>query len=549
MDKDATRLKTRGTTHHSETHQPGQRFRARAGSSTSLQGVPQTELMDPQQYGESILNSLTAHVAVIDQQGNTVVVNEAWQRFAQESCNECADKVCIGSNYLTVWQHAIPESETESDPAVQAALSGIQSVLSGAENYFELEYPCSSPTQERWFSMVVTPLKNNEGGAIVVNTDISDRKRAELALQESEQQFQNLADNAPVLIWMSDHNHRSTYFNKQWLAFTGRDLNEEVGNGWTEGMHPDDREQCLAICQDAFDRRASFTMEYRHQRHDGEYRWLLDTGTPCFATDGAFTGYIGSCIDITARKQAELEARQLRDELAHINRLATMGELAASLAHELNQPLTAILNNAQAAQRFLAQDDPDLEELRATVTDIADDDRRAGAVIRRLRTLLNKSSFKQSRQDISTVIHEVATLLHSDANAKNIILTLQLDEDLPSVIGDQVQLQQVLLNLVVNGFDAMQQVEGARELVLKATHDSRETITVSIADSGVGLDQEAMKHMFDAFFTTKAEGMGMGLSISRSIIEAHGGKLWATPNSKRGMTVHFRLPVTEAKGL
>ena len=549
MDKDATRLKTRGTTHHSENHQPGQRFRARAGSSTSLQGTLQTELMDSQQFGESILNSLTAHIAVIDQQGNIIIVNDAWQRFAQESCNECADKVCIGSNYLTVWQHAIPESETESDPAVQAALSGIQSVLSGAENYFELEYPCSSPTQERWFSMVVTPLKNNEGGAIVVNTDISDRKRAELALQESEQQFQNLADNAPVLIWMSDHNHRGIYFNEQWLAFTGRDLNEEVGNGWTEGMHPDDREQCLAVCQDAFDRRASFTMEYRHQRHDGEYRWLLDTGTPCFAKDGAFTGYIGSCIDITARKQAELEARQLRDELAHINRLATMGELAASLAHELNQPLTAILNNAQAAQRFLAQDDPDLEELRATVTDIANDDRRAGAVIRRLRALLNKGNIKQSRQDISTIIHEVATLLHSDANAKNIILTLQLDDDLPSVIGDQVQLQQVLLNLVVNGFDAMQQVEGAKELVLKATHDSRETITVSVADSGVGLDQEAMKHMFDAFFTTKAEGMGMGLSISRSIIEAHGGKLWATPNSKRGMTVHFRLPVTEAKGL
>jgi C4-dicarboxylate-specific signal transduction histidine kinase len=290
-------------------------------------------------------------------------------------------------------------------------------------------------------------------------------------------------------------------------------------------------------------------MEYRHQRHDGEYRWLLDTGTPCFATDGAFTGYIGSCIDITVRKQAELEARQLRDELAHINRLATMGELATSLAHELNQPLTAILNNAQAAQRFLAQDDPDLEELRATVTDIADDDRRARAIIQRLRALLNKGSFKQSRQDISTVIHEVATLVHSDANAKNIVLTLQLDDDLPSVMGDQVQLQQVLLNLIMNGFDAMQQMEGARELVLKATHDSRETITVSVADSGVGLDPEAMKHMFDAFFTTKAEGMGMGLSISRSIIESHDGKLWATPNSKRGMTVHFRLPVTEAKGL
>lgn len=545
MDKDAARLKTRGTTPHSETHQLVKRFRARTGASTSLRGALQTELMDPQQLGESILNSLTAHFAVIDKQGNIVAVNDAWQRFAQESCRECADTVCIGSNYLTIWQHAI----TESEPATQAALAGIQSVLSGAENYFELEYPCSSPTQERWFSMTVTPLKNNEGGAIVSHTDISDRKRAELALRKSEQRFQNLADNAPVLIWMSDQNHRGIYFNKQWLEFTGRSFSEEAGNGWSERMHPDDRERCLAICKDAFNRRASFTMEYRHQRHDGEYRWLLDTGTPCFAADGAFTGYIGSCIDITDRIQAEREAHQLHDELAHVNRLATVGELAASLAHELNQPLTAILNNAQAAQRFLAQDDPDLEELRATVTDIAEDDRRAGTVIQRLRALLNKDTFEQSQQDISAVIHEVATLLYSDAIAKNIILKLQLDDDLPSVMGDQVQLQQVLLNLIANGFDAMQQVEGAKELVLKATRDSGATITVSVADSGVGIDPEAMQQMFDAFFTTKPEGMGMGLSISRSIIEAHGGELWATPNDGQGTTVHFRLPVTEAKGL
>jgi PAS domain S-box-containing protein len=545
MDKDTARLKTRGTTLHSKVHQLGERFRTRVGASTSLQGALQTELMDSQQFGESILNSLTAHIAVIDQQGNIIIVNDAWQRFAQESCRECADTVCIGSNYLTVWQHTI----TDSNQTTQAALAGIQSVLSGAKNYFELEYPCSSPTQERWFSMMVTPLNNNEGGAVVAHTDISDKRRAELALRENEQRFQNLADNAPVLIWMADPNHQGILYHNQWLELTGRDKNQELCAGWSEVIQPDDRERSLAICKDAFNRRVSFTIEYRHQRHDGEYRWLLDTGTPCFATDGAFTGYIGSCIDITDRIQAEREARKLRDELAHVNRLSTMGELAASLAHELNQPLTAILNNAQSAQRFLAQDDPDLEELRATVTDIADDDRRAGAVIQRLRALLNKDSLEQSPQDIGVVIHEVATLLHSDAMAKNIILTLQLDDDLPWVMGDEVQLQQVVLNLVVNGFDAMQQVDGANELVLKATRDSGETITVSVADSGVGLHQEAMMRMFDAFFTTKPGGMGMGLSISRSIIEAHGGKLWAIPNGERGTTVHFRLPVTEAQGL
>jgi len=245
-----------------------------------------------------------------------------------------------------------------------------------------------------------------------------------------------------------------------------------------------------------------------------------------------------------ALQRQQEENRLLREELAHVLRIATMGELTTALAHEINQPLTAIRSNAQAALRFMNTGAPDLNELREIPDDIIADDRRAAEVIIRLRALLKKQIVANEPLDINVIVDEVVGLLHSDAVIKNVSMEWDLAEDLPTVRGDRIQLQQVLLNLILNSFDAMEAMPvGKRRLVLQTAWQDEKTVGVSIQDTGVGLKGQDPDRLFKPFHTTKAEGLGMGLAISRSIIEAHGGKIWARENPDRGATFQFTLPV------
>ena len=290
---------------------------------------------------------------------------------------------------------------------------------------------------------------------------IAERREKTNALSESEARFRTMADTAPVLIWMSGQNRLCTFFNRRWLDFTGRPLERELGNGWSEGIHPDDIEGSLATYVEAFDAKREFTMEYRLRRHDGEYRWLLDTGIPRRAADGTFLGYIGCAHDVSERKQAEERAWRQRDELAHVARIASMGELTASLAHELNQPLTTILINAEAAQCLLATPEK-LDEVREIVSDIRDVANHAGEVIHGLRAFVRKEQPELKPVDLPTIIREVVQLTHSDAVLHNCRVSIEAAPHLPPVHGDRVQLQQVVLNLLVNAFDAMRKLSGAR---------------------------------------------------------------------------------------
>ena len=374
--------------------------------------------------------------------------------------------------------------------------------------------------------------------------DITERKRGEEALRESEERFRVMANTAPVMIWMAGTDKLCTFFNKGWLDFTGRALEQELGNGWVEGIHREDLDRFLLAYGKAFDLREEFTAEYRFRSSDGEYHWVLNKAAPRFGSDGIFLGYIGSCIDITERKRAEYKSLLLQQELAHVSRMSTMGELAASLAHELNQPLTAILSNAQAAQRFIANNSASLEEVKEILADIIKDDSRAGEVIRQMRSLVKKEALEFALFDLTSTIREVVVLARTDAILHNIHVSLDIDPGLPLVRGDRVQLQQVLLNLLLNAFDAMKDCPAnKREITVRAEHGGRRMVEITVADHGTGLSGDKLDKIFQPFYTTKPNGLGMGLSISRSIIEAHGGRLWAKNNADCGATFFFTVPV------
>lgn len=571
--------------------------------------------------------------------------------------------------------------------------------------------------------------------------DITDRLAAEEALRASEQRFRLMADSAPTLIWMSDTTQRCTWFNRAWLSFTGRTMEQELGDGWIEGVHPDDVERCLQTYRAAFEAREPFEMAYRLRRFDGEYRWIHDAGVPLNYGDGAFVGYIGSCIDITYQKRSEdllrervrertreltaanqelrdqveqrrrvesllasenrileliatdasvsrvmeevcatierliqgtrcavrlahihsragaaagpakgagntrpvagidlfgslvgpdaappivaertmtlklrrrrpdaalarhgirsywvepivgaggellgsigvyrtseaapspreLElsvaasrlvgiaidrvrsderSRQQMAQLAHVARLATMGEMASGLAHELNQPLCAILNFTEARRELVRAGRSEGDELPRTLAEVAAQAQRAGEVIRGLREFVRHREPQRELVDLNGVVREVVGLTSVEARQGEVRVQLKLADPLPRALADRIQMQQVLVNLVRNAFEAMRDTPVRRRILTIQTFRRRGTLEIAVRDCGPGVAEEAQARLFEPFFTTKPEGMGMGLSISRSIIEAHDGRIWATFNRQGGTTFRFTLPTARRK--
>jgi len=624
---------------------------------------------------------------------------------------------------------------------------------------------------------------------------------SDAGLRESEERFRSVADAAPVLIWMSGMDKLCTFFNKPWLKFTGRGLEQELGNGWAEGVHPDDLQKCLEIYTEAFDARQPFVMQYRLRRYDAEYRWISDQGVARYDAQGNFAGYIGSCvdvtelvnkeqalreseermslaaeaanlgmwewdsntdevwstttrrsvfgwptsgkitlkdlisvvhiddrdrlqqalrdaienskdyesefrvvlpdgsvlwmlargrcvrgadgkavgvrgismdvtelvnkdtalreseermrvaadavnlgiwewdlsrdeiwatnarrallgwpasgkigfeafvsrvhpddrdrvrqtiddaihngkgydseyrlvlpdgivcwmatrgsvqldgngkparllgvsIDITARKQAELEALQHREELSHLSRVAAMGELAASIAHELNQPLSGISSNASAGQRFIDRGDVDLRELHELLGDIMADAHRAGAVIRGIQRMVKKSVPNRQQVNLNDLVSKVVHMVKPNAMLQSCEVETLLEPNLPPIEADPIQLQQVLLNLTINAFDAMDDTPAPhRKVVIATEKDNDGAIRVSVRDYGVGIPEEARERVFEQFFTTKAKGLGMGLAIVRSIVESHGGMIVAENADGGGARFCFTLSASGA---
>jgi PAS domain S-box-containing protein len=369
------------------------------------------------------------------------------------------------------------------------------------------------------------------------------------AAEQAEERFRLVVEAAPNAMIMVDPAGRITLVNAQAEAVFGYARAELIGLSIERLIperyhtgHPGDRGRYFASPSA---RAMGAGRELFGLRKDGSEVPVEVGLNPIRSPEGVFA--LASVIDITERKRSELELEQQRSELAHLSRVTMLGELSGSLAHELNQPLSAILSNAQAAQRFLASDAPNLEEVREILKDIVEQDKRAGEVIQRLRLLLMKGEVHRQVLDLSEVLLDVLKLVRSDLVNQGVSLGTELAPDLPAVFGDRVQVQQVVLNLVMNGCDAMSGIERPhRRLIVKAAHEDGGGVRVSIADHGCGIPRETLSRVFEPFFTTKRQGMGLGLAVCRSIIEAHNGRLWAESEPGEGATFHFMIPVAEA---
>ena len=306
--------------------------------------------------------------------------------------------------------------------------------------------------------------------------------------------------------------------------------------------HPEDRAKWQGAIDRAIAEKSGYEVEFRILFPDGSVKHIHTVGHPVLNASGDLVQFVGSSTDITERKDAEEALRQAQTDLAHASRVTAMGELTASLAHEVNQPIAAAVTDANTCLRWLTRDQPDLEEAREAASRIVRDATRAADIISRIRLLFKKVSPQRELVDVSEVIREMTILLRNEASRYSISVRTELATDFPLVMGDRVQLQQVFMNLILNAIDAVKDVDGTRELAIKSQREENDQLLVSVSDTGVGLPPQQADQIFNAFFTTKPHGTGMGLRISRSIVESHGGRLWAADNSPRGASFHLTLP-------
>ena len=371
--------------------------------------------------------------------------------------------------------------------------------------------------------------------------DISEKKRSEEAILASERNLGLIINTMPVLAWSALPDGTVEFFNQRWLDYTGLSPEQAQGSGWAQAVHDDDHGRMTEYWQSMITSGGPGEIEARFRRLDGDYRWFLFRADPLRDESGAIIKWYGTNTDIDDRKRAEEALRNTQAELARMMRVMTMGQLTASIAHEVSQPLSGIITNASTCLRMLKGDPPNIDGARETVQRTIRDGNRASEVITRLRALFSKKQIDVEPLDLNEAAREVLALLSGELQRNNVILKQEFN-DLPTVNGDRVQLQQVILNLIRNGSDAMDTVnDQPRQLIIR-TEMNGDHVTVSVQDSGVGFSPEIGDRLFESFFTTKQEGMGVGLSLSRSIVEAHRGRLWAASNDGPGATFAFSIP-------
>ncbi len=358
-------------------------------------------------------------------------------------------------------------------------------------------------------------------------------------LRRSERELRDVIETMPTMVWIAGTDGANEFGNRRWQDYTGLSRERTVGPGWQDAVHPTDLKRHLEKWCVSMASGELFENEVRYRRADGHYRWFLSRAIPLRDEQGKILRWYGVSTDIDDRKRAEQEREQLRADLAHVNRVSMLGELAASVSHELKQPISAAMTDAQTCIRWLKRDQPDVDEALEATTRIVKDGTRATEIIDRLRSLYKKYPPQRELVDVNEVVREMLALLRGEVNRYLIVTRSDLAADLPTINADRVQLQQVFMNLMLNAIEAMKDTGG--ELKIKTELGQEGSLLISVSDTGVGLPAENINEIFNAFFTTKPEGSGMGLAISRSIVESHGGRLWATGNDGRGATFQLTL--------
>jgi PAS domain S-box-containing protein len=398
------------------------------------------------------------------------------------------------------------------------------------------------------------PVLSSNGELVeVIGTvaDITERKLAEEALRRSESYLAQAQKLAHIGSWVWDLAGRRSpsYLSEEWYRIFGFGPKDGMPT-WEQllqRVHPEDRARWQAVIERAIAEKSDYDLEFRILDPGTPIRFIHSVGRPILSPSGELLQFVGVSMDVTERKRAEEERQRLRQaetDLAHISRVNMMGHLTASLAHEINQPIGAAVANAEACLQFLDRDQPDVAEAREAAFEMSRDARRAAAIIDRVRSLYGKGSSQKEMVDVNEVIREMILMLHNQASRYSVMMRTELAEKLPMVMADRVQLQQVLMNLMLNGIEAMRDTTG--ELSIKSQLAEEGQLQISVIDTGVGLPAGNADQIFNAFFTTKSQGTGLGLAITRSIVESHGGRVWATANAGRGATFLFTLPSTLA---
>jgi PAS domain S-box-containing protein len=457
---------------------------------------------------------------------------------------------------LTVADSTAPNGSLRLDsvhpgdrPAVQRVLK--HSLETGEP--FWLQYRLLHGSADyRWIEGRAEPLRDPDGSIVQwygVYLDIEEVVVAQQALREREYQLTQLVDIVPALIWRLAPDGEPSYFNKRLIDYFGHDVADIKTPGMTRlaatikaVVHPDDAEALSESLNRSLTTGKSFSFRYRLRRHDGVYRWIEGRAEPMRNNEGEIVQWYGLCLDIEDEIRTQEALRAAQGQLARATQAASLSELAASIAHEVNQPLAAIVATSHACSRWLSADPPNLERAKVTLERIIRDANSASEVVSRIRALFSQMGQARSPAGMAEVIREVCRLMANELAMRNVAVETEVDQSLPPALIDRIQMQQVLVNLIRNAVDASDTaVDGARQIWIRALLDGDNAIRVEVRDLGVGMKEP--ERAFEPFFTTKEDGMGMGLAICRSIIESHDGRLWAASNEPRGTILAFTLPV------
>jgi PAS domain S-box-containing protein len=486
--------------------------------------VQQRALRRSEQSLNRFLDTLPATLWRATPDGKPDYVNQRWTRYSGSSLADAKNPTWIRhfvhpddlEMVVRAWTRA-----RETETALE-----MTNRIRGADGSY------------RWFQTRVEPMRDEAGRVIHwygVDVDIDDRKKAELELRV-------LIETLPAMMWRATPDGEADYINQRLSDYLGRPVTELTQEGWREHVHPDDIDTAAREWAGALETALPFVGQYRLRRADGVYRWFQVHGEPLRDVDGSIVHWYGVQVDIDDSRRTEEALRATQAKLSRASQMATVSELAAAIAHEINQPLAAVIANAHAVQRWLSAEPPNLERAQLTAERIIRDGNSAAEVVSRIRALFKRTELTRAELDLNEVIAEVSRLMTDEVSTRNVRIETDLAGDLPTTWGDRVQMQQVIANLARNGVEAMESEEShPRVLSIRSRRDGTNSVLVEVRDHGRGL--EDVERVFEPFFTTKENGLGMGLAICRWIVEGHQGRLWATSGTPRGATFSFTLPI------